>query len=439
MSSVSSDPNSNVLTFAVTGRHPSLATRLVNAYVDGYAAYSAEQLTAKINLAILDETQKIDSLNRQIAARKKKGASSGTLYPELHGLLEQRTTNQQTLNELSATGGAQVVRRAQGASQTQPTPIRNAAIGFALGLVLGIALALLRKALDTRVRSATEIANGLGIPLLSRVPTPPKRLAANYKLAMLSESDQTHLEAHRKLRVAVDYANSSVNAKVIMVTSAIEQEGKSTTVANLAVAMARAGRNTVLVDLDLRKPALARFFDLGDRVGMTDVALGYATLEEALVPIVIPNDGAKPLQSDNGNGAGVLDGILKVVPAGRLQPDPVDFLSSKRVSHLLAQIGKEADIVLVDSAPLLPVADGVPLSNHVDAIIVIAKAVLLRRSMLGEMRRLLATCHGAKLGFVLAGAEAEDGYGYGYGDYGYDGGASVSKTQRSEVARLTSD
>ena len=78
------------------------------------------QLTAKINLAIVDETQKIDSLSRQIAARKKKGASSGTLYPELHGLLAQRTANQQTLNELSATGGAQVVRHAQGASQTQP-------------------------------------------------------------------------------------------------------------------------------------------------------------------------------------------------------------------------------------------------------------------------------------------------------------------------------
>ena len=402
-----------------------------------------KQLTAKINLAILDETQKIDSLSRQIAARKKRGASAGTLYPELHGLLAQRTANQQTLNELSATGGAQVVRHAQGASQTQPKTTRNAAIGLALGLILGIALTLLRRLLDTRVRSASEIANGLGIPLLSRLPTPPKRLSAQFKLAMLSESepDQPDVEAHRKLRVAVDYANSSVNAKIIMVTSAIEQEGKSTTVANLAVAMARAGRNTVLVDLDLRKPALARFFDLGDRVGMTDVALGYATLEQAMVPIAITNEDARPrpLHTDNGNGVGMLDGVLSVVPAGRLQPDPVDFLSSKRVSYLLAEISKDAEVVLVDSAPLLPVADGVSLSNHVDAIIVIAKAVLLRRPMLAEMRRLLTTCHGAKLGFVLAGAEAEDGYGYGYGygDYSYETGASASENQRSQIERIT--
>ena len=142
------------------------------------------------------------------------------------------------------------------------------------------------EALDTRVRRSDEVGEVLGLPLLSRIPTPRRNQKG--RLAMIDDDDQHYSEAYRKLRVNLDFANIRQAAKKIMVTSALEQEGKSTTVANLAVAMARAGRHVVLVDLDLRAPSLHTFFGLGGAAGLTEIALDHVHLEDALyhVPIV---------------------------------------------------------------------------------------------------------------------------------------------------------
>jgi capsular exopolysaccharide synthesis family protein len=225
---------------------------------------------------------------------------------------------------------------------------------------------------------------------------------------MLDDEGGLQTEAYRKLRINLDFANLQTKARTIMVTSAGEQEGKSTTVGNLAVALARAGRRVILVDLDLRKPYLDHFFDLTGKPGLTDVALGHVTLDQAMWSIPIPGSDANPQA-----------GALHVLPSGPMPPNPADLIESAVVSEILLDLAERADLVLIDSAPLLPVSDGVVLSNKVDAMLVVVRASTMRRPMLGELQRVLTACPAAKLGFVLTGAEEGERYGYGYGYTGY--------------------
>ena len=435
-SSVSSDPTSNILTFSVSNRDPALATSLVNAYVDAYGTYSGTQLANRITAAIADVNQQIAALTAKIARVKRHSGRASTLTAELYGLVQQRTNAQQDLNSAGSNGGAQIAP-AESAVQTQPNPVRNTALGLLLGLVLGLVIAFIREALDTRVRSSEEIADCTGLTLLARIPTPSKKLRSNNQLAMLTDQANAHAEPYRKLRVALDFANLNAGARSIMITSAVEREGKSTTVANLAVALARAGRRVILVDLDLRRPFVANFFGIDGWVGITDVALGRAAIQDALLPIVVTGRlGIPPTESHNGGVA--VSGSLHVLPAGELPPDPAEFLETAVLAEVLVDLGRRADIVLIDSPPLLPVADGVTLAKRVDAMFVVAQAQLLRRPVLGELHRLLQSCQAVKLGFVLTGAETEEVYGYGYGYGHYDGHGHVAGSIESTPSGIES-
>ena len=204
----------------------------------------------------------------------------------MYNSLAARNDTLSTMEALE-TSNASVVQSPTGAAQVQPRPIRNAVIGILLGLVVGLTLAFLLEALDSRVRSAEEISERLGgLPLLGRLPRPSRKLRSSNKLAMIAAPDGADAEAFRMLRTQLDLALLETGAKTIMVTSAMSEEGKSTTVANLAVALARAGKRVILVDLDVYKPSLDQFFSL-DGPGLTDVAVGHADLDQALAPVAI--------------------------------------------------------------------------------------------------------------------------------------------------------
>ena len=309
-----------------------------------------------------------------------------------------------------------VAQVADSATKVRPLTTRNLAMGAALGIVIGLVLVSLAEALDTRIRSSDEIAQRLGLPLLTRIPIPPRSLRRAGALGMLDDEGSVQAEAYRKLRINLDFANLQIKARTIMITSATEQEGKSTTVANLAVALARAGRRVVLVDLDLRKPYIDHFFDLAGRPGITDVALGNVTLDQAMWSIPLPGADGNPQA-----------GSLYVLPSGPMPPNPADLIESSVVSEVLLDLAERADVVLLDSAPLLPVSDGIVLSNKVDGMLVVVRATATKRPVLSELQRVLTACPAAKLGFVLTGAEEGDGYGYGYGYGGY--GSSVPVQQ----------
>ena len=399
--SVTGDVTNVQLIFTGTGKDRPSSTTLVNSYAKQYISTANAA-----DLAIVNQQLKI--VNKQIANFQaalnqadalKQNAKAQTIGRELtkaegtQSLLttaKDSVTNSRTLHE------------ATDASKVKPVLPKNLGIGIALGLVIGLALVGLLEALDNRVRRSEDLAAALGMPMLTKIPTPPRAFRKDNRLGMMEDDQSAHTEAYRKLRVNFDFANLGPRAKVVMLTSAVEQEGKSTTVSNLAVAFARAGRKVALVDLDLRRPALNRFFGIEGRFGVTDVALGEVEAARALHTVNIPDCA----------------GTLEVMPTGPLPPHPADFLEASAVGELLQELAADHDIVLVDAAPVLPVSDSVILSKQVDGLVVVARVSTLKRQVLAEFHHALSALPVTKLGFILTAAEDEAaGYG-GYGSYG---------------------
>ena len=236
---------------------------------------------------------------------------------------------------------------------------------------------------------------------------------------MLNDKPGEAGEAYRKLRTNFDFANLTASARTVLVTSAVEKEGKSTTVANLAIAMARGGRRVILVDLDLRRPFIDRFFGLEGRPGITEAVLGRVPLSQALVNVSLPGISEHDQPSSNGNAAAGAPGWLQVLPAGIVPPDPAEFVGTRGLAEMLLQLRDLADVVLIDAPPLLPVSDAMTLSSAVDGVVLIARAGAVHRGMLSEVHRLLSSIPATKLGFVLTNSQADSKYGYGgyYGGY----------------------
>src|SRR5688572_544370 len=238
-SDVSADPDTDILAFSVTHGDPDIATRLANAYAKAFTQYKRQTDPASL-------TRARGEIQGRLAELREAGATGTDTYQELLG----QAQDLRTLEILLAP--ASVISTADGAGQIAPTPQRAATLGLLLGLMLGIGGAFALNAFDRRIRHADEVEYELQIPLLAKLPTPGRGDAAT----ILERPPDETTEAVARLRASFDFTNQSLGAKTVMVTSAGPREGKSTTIANLAIALARTGRHVVLVDLDLRRPML---------------------------------------------------------------------------------------------------------------------------------------------------------------------------------------
>ena len=436
-SNVKAESNADILDFQVVDPDPGLASRLATAYARQYTVVRRQVDTSGITNARQDVEQQVAKLGAQ-------HQRNSALYASLVG-------KDQQLRTLAAlqTSNASVIKTAGAAEQVQPLTVRNIALGLALGLVLGLGLAFLRETLDTRVRSSEAASELLRLPILGRVPPPPRGFRGSDRLVMLERAQGPESEAFRMLRTNLEFANLERGARVVMVTSAVVEEGKTTTAANLAVALAASGQHVVLVDLDLRRPRIARLFDVESRPGVTDVVLGHVELGEALTPITVgsrngasASNGATP--ATNGAPA---TGELEVLGSGPLPLNPGELVGSQPLSRMLGQLASRADVVIVDCSPLLVAGDALTLSARVDAIMVVARVNRVRRHTINELRRVLDTSPAAKLGVVLTGSAAEDDYGgaYGYHYYRPHDGAqhrepgSHTRDERREVVGAYED
>ena len=398
-SSVAPALGSDFLTFSVTSVDPEIAKRLATAYAQSYVDYRQDSDRQELKAA---RTAVQDRLGRL----QRTGLAGSAEYRSL--VREDRR-----LANLEALGmpAARVVRTADRATRVGPKLVRNEMIGLALGLVLALALAFLWDALDTRIRSVETLRNGLRLRVLGRLPEPDRKLRREDRLLMLADPLGHDAEAFRVLRASFDYANADYQARTIMVTSAVGGEGKSTTVANLAVALARAGRRVVLIDSDLRRPSLHRFFDLDQSPGLIDVELGHVELEEALRPVSLTQWA--PVASGSRPGSR-RQGTLEVMTAGHVFEAADELGVEQTVARIAERLQDRADLVLIDAAPLLPVGDAIALSAHVDALVLVVRHNSLRSSAFDDLRRTLASTPAPKLGFILTDAEAGDAYTHFY-------------------------
>ena len=417
-------PNSDFLRFQATSTDPKLAPVLATEYAMQYTLYRRQLDTNAVAQALRDLQVRIADL------RTSRGAASRAAALDLQSKSDQLQTYT-TLTKANAV----LVRNAGPAAKIRPRPVRYGVFGIGLGLVLGIGLALLFELLDTRLRSTEAIHALLGLPLLARLSAPGRQLRRHNTLAMLVEPNSNSGEAFRMLRTNLEFVTFEQHAQVVMVISAAEEEGKTTTISNLAVALARAGRRVILVDLDLRRPSVDLFFPRSDgrRAGLTDVVLGRATLDQALIRVaaadgggVLPND-AEGLSGDlqpNGDRPH-LAGELQVLTTGLLPPDPGEFVGLQAVKSVISELRNRAEIILVDTPPLLQVGDAKVIARFVDASVVVVRAERATRPVVGELARVLAEWPAPPVGFVLCGADAFDSYYYSPYGYGYTAGLPV--------------
>jgi succinoglycan biosynthesis transport protein ExoP len=409
-SRVTSADNSDFLTFTVSDAVRSRAMVLATEYANQYVAYRREF-----------EKAQLESARRSLRARIRRLRLAGATDSQLYASLVDRADQVATMETIAASKGV-LVRPATGAGRTANNVVRNGLFGFVLGLFTAIGLAFLRDALDRRVRSAEEIAGRLQLRLLGRLPRPPRGARRANELVMLEEPEGPHAEAFRMLRMSLEFVTARgssesglVSQRVhlrsggqrcrrVMVTSAVEGEGKSTTIANLAVAFALAGRRVILVDLDFRRASLHQFFGLRGKVGLSDVVYGSAQLRDVIAEI----DLDVPERARRGSSSG----SLRVVPFGTPVPHAADAAFTLGLEQMLEQLADAADLVLIDTPPLLRVGDTLALTTYVDGLLVVTSLRTIRPPMLDELRRVLAECPVAKLGFILTGADLEGGYEY---------------------------
>jgi Mrp family chromosome partitioning ATPase len=426
-SSATPHPDADIIEIGVSRVSAGEAVRLTNAYADEFTKYRTELDTARITDAVKIVTDRLRSLR----------ANGVSINSAAYVALLQSQTQLETFGKLLA-DNTQVLRPAEGAAQIRPRTKRNGILGLLLGGLLGIGLAFLAEALDKRVRSEAEIGEALGMPLLGRLPRPSRKLRRANELVMLAEPRSIAAEPIRTLRTNIEFANLERNARTIMITSSVQREGKSTTVANLAVALTRAGHRVALVDLDLRRPFLHRFFRIRSVPGIADVVLGRFELSDAMraVPIAAPvrrsrngRPSGLPATAGSSNGHGQVDGVLQVLPVGTIPLDAGELVGAEALGGILEELREQFDFVLVDAPPLLVVGDAMTLTAKVDAVFVVTRLKVAHRGMLHEVARLLETSPAEKFGYVVASAELGAGYGYAYA-YGYAIEAEHAERQR---------
>jgi len=280
---------------------------------------------------------------------------------------------------------------------SSPKTKQNLALGLLVGLALGVGTAVLRETLDTKVRNETDLGQVAENSLVGSIPFDDA--APTHPVVMEDDPHGSRAEAVRRLRTNLQFVDLGTGARSIVVTSSVPNEGKTTTAVNLAVALADAGTRVLLVDADLRRPSVARVLGLEGAVGLTTVLIGRATAEDVIQPW----------------GSSALD----VLPAGQVPPNPSELLGSRTMAAFLEQMETRYDVVLLDSAPLLPVTDAAVLSRVARGTLVVVGADKIHKAQLRDALETLERVDAHVLGIVLNKVAPSELGGYGYGRYAY--------------------
>lgn len=302
-----------------------------------------------------------------------------------------------------------------------PRPVRNTLLGALLGLTLAIVAAFVRDSLDRRLRSARQIEQHMGLPLVGSVSAEAlgkTGFASNGK-SKLSVLDA---EAFRILRNNLEFLDVDNPLRSFVITSGLPEEGKSTVAASLAYANAATGRRTLLLECDLRRPALAERLSLEPRPGLTECLAGTAEFEAVLQTVVV-----EPPQSSNGASADADETVegtplaptFQCVTAGAPSPSPAELLGSQRFQDFLQDAYRAYDVVLLDSSPLLPVADTLEMVPHVDAVVVCVRSARTTHDEARAARSALENAPLRPTALVVTGVRPGEDASYGHYSYAY--------------------
>ena len=425
----------HLLGFTGCSTRPAAAAQVAQTFAEGYLAYRREG-AARTLATIADQMkQQVDGANRDIAALDTQILRvSQRIGTETDPTRRQAATTQ--FNQLSSdrnqaqlklasmqgryndiqgslrsasVGGGEVVQAAvTPTAPTRPKPMRDGALGFVLGGLMGVGAAFLSKHFDSRIHNLSDASRAVGALVIGVTPRASKRRVKKVLVESAQDPGSPVAEAYRALRQSLAVMGVGSEFKTVLITSGGPGAGKTTTAANLGVAFARTGVRTILVSADLHRARLHTFFNVANEVGVGDVLAGTAALDTIEMPSILPN--------------------LWLLPSGSTPGNPAELLDSARLAVLLERLRDIADVVIVDGPPLAAGADVMVLARYADVALLLmrqdrahavgAKAAVNELTKAGAARvaAVLTLVHGKLGGYGYGKYRHGYGYGYGYGD-----------------------
>lgn len=398
----------NVVTVRAVAASPEQAMEIANTMADLYVEWSRETKRESIKAAADEVESRLNEAEVQVLALGAKIASEGKtdeLAAELSLLTGTYSTladrlEQLRINEQLEVGTGRVVSPAVVDERPiAPQPVRNGLLGVALGLILGLGMAFLYEYLDNTIKSNEEAEKIFGAPVLGTIPLEKFEKGTTRRLTIVEAPGSSVAESYRVLRNSLDFINFEHEIRTLLVTSAAPAEGKSSVAANLAASLSQAGKKVVLVSCDFRRPTTQHFFAVNNIIGLSDVLLGTHSLKSALQR---PGDDS-----------------LLVLTAGKMPPNPSELLGSLKMQVLIKELEEWADWVIIDSPPLLAVADPAAVARWADGVLLVMQAGKSTRDAARKAVELLAKVGSHLAGVAVWGYEETrpGGYGYGYGSY----------------------
>lgn len=391
--SIQAQGNSDIVSIAATDRTPAAAVRLADTYANEYLTFRRQADQRKILGAA-------SLVSGELATLHGRGGDAAQ-RPQLQHQLDQ-------LTELAAlqTGNAELVQSPdKPSSPSSPQTVRNAVLGLLMGVLIGIALALVLDRIDRRLRDPEDVQEIFDRPILALVPESPVfgRQTRGQRLGR-AESEQ-----FRMLRTSLLYFNVEKDIRSLLITSSAQGEGKSTVAWNLAAAAAAGGGDVLLIEADLRRPNLSRLTSGGAREGagpgLSQVLSGELDAPDATFRVPVET-------GDNGTDEGP---AVHVMFSGPLPPNPGGMLESRRMNSLIKEAEEHYDLVIIDSSPTSVVPDAVPLIKEVSGVIVVSRLGLATRDAARQLRDQLQNLDAPTLGIVINGVEQwRDRYNYAY-------------------------
>jgi capsular exopolysaccharide synthesis family protein len=362
----------------------------------------------------------LDSYDRQMERLPNKEllllrlTRSQQVNDNIYRLLLERF-EEARITEAGQIGNVRVIDTAkEPRSPIKPRRFQNLLLALIVGLTLGGGLAFFTESLDRSIKNPEEAEALLGIPVIGLIPSigdlDGKFKGTRNEIELISSRLVTHFvprspvaEAYRTVRTNLSFSRPDNPPRTILVTSAVPQEGKTTTTANLAITLAQMGGKTLIVDSDLRRPAIRKVFNLESKEGLTDYLIGKGGLDALIRTTDIPN--------------------LYILPAGQIPPNPSEVLGSQRMKELVAELSRRFEMVFFDSPPVVAVTDAAVLSRNTDGVVLVVQSGATDREAVARAKTLLGNVQANLLGLVLNNIRIESTYGsyhYRYYYHYYD-------------------
>jgi tyrosine-protein kinase len=395
------DPNSFLVTIDAQSRHATDAAAIANAFALQDVALSTQDARSGFAAQAVKLQQKLRKLT------SAKDASTKAVYID-------QLSHLQSLSAVAAP--FQISQQATvPSSPTSPKPVRNSVAALIFGLLLGIAVAYGREALDRRLRRTTDVEQQFSHPVVGHIrSTALGRAGANASSNGAGPMGDLDAESFRILRHNVRYLTAGEGIRTLLVTSAMAQEGKSTVAACLAMASAEAGKRTLLIECDLRRPVLASRFGIAEKPGLTDYLTGQATPRE-IMQVIAPAPASLNGSSKSAAGSELQGHApLVCITSGTPPPRPADLLASDRFESFVAEVSQVYESVIIDSAPILAVADTLEIIPKVSGLLLCVRLRHTTREQARAANAALDRLPERPVGVVLTDVkDAEEDY-YGY-------------------------